>query len=78
MRVTVRLFSRAAPKTSDVYELMASACFGVPVSAVTKEERDRAKTISLGIVYGMVRVGDLLALWSLGWLVHRLLGLIAC
>lgn len=47
------LFNSAHSAENDVYRLMASLCFGVPVERVSKEERDRAKTISLGIVYGM-------------------------
>jgi len=38
----------------DIYRMMASACFGVPLEQVTEELRSRAKTISLGIIYGMV------------------------
>lgn len=37
----------------DIYRQMASVCFGKTTELVTAEDRHCAKTISLGIVYGM-------------------------
>jgi hypothetical protein len=71
------IYDPIASGSSDVYDLMASACFNMPIHQVSpplmclyhnlsfhpskvvvvkvsKEDRDKAKTISLGIVYGMV------------------------
>jgi len=45
-----RVFSTAE---GDVYDLMASSCFHIPLHQVSKQDRQKAKTISLGIVYGM-------------------------
>ena len=36
----------------DIHRQTASIVFGVPVESVTKEMRDRAKTVNFGIIYG--------------------------
>ncbi len=41
----------------DVHALTASLVFGVPVDAVTKEQRYRAKTVNFGVVYGQTAHG---------------------
>ncbi|MBY0450657.1 MAG: DNA polymerase I [Cyanobacteria bacterium] len=41
----------------DVHALTASLVFGVPVEAVTKEQRYRAKTVNFGVVYGQTAHG---------------------
>ncbi len=37
----------------DLHKLTASMMFGTPLDAVTKEERQRAKALNFGMVYGM-------------------------
>ena len=40
-------------KNSDIYKVMASKLFKKPLLQVSKEDRSKAKTLSLGIIYGM-------------------------
>lgn len=47
----IKLF--ADQQDGDIYKLLASKCFNIPVSEVSKEAREKAKTVSLGIIYGM-------------------------
>jgi DNA polymerase-1 len=44
---------RAYTQGLDVHRMTAASVFGVPESSVTSEQRDMAKTINFGIIYGM-------------------------
>jgi DNA polymerase I len=41
----------------DIHTAVASEVFGVPLEGVTKEQRNRAKTINFGIIYGVTPYG---------------------
>ena len=41
----------------DIHTSVASQVYGVPVDAVTREQRDQAKTINFGIIYGISAFG---------------------
>ncbi len=41
----------------DIHAVTASKIFNVPIEAVTKEQRRKAKTVNFGIVYGQTRYG---------------------
>lgn len=41
----------------DIHAAVAAEVFGVPIDAVTREQRDRAKTINFGIIYGISAFG---------------------
>ena len=41
----------------DIHTSVASQVFGVPIESVTREQRDRAKTINFGIIYGVSPFG---------------------
>ena len=41
----------------DIHTSVASQVYGVPVEAVTREQRDQAKTINFGIIYGISAFG---------------------
>ncbi len=41
----------------DVHATTAAKCFGVPLEAVTKDMRRKAKTVNFGIVYGQSKYG---------------------
>jgi len=42
---------------SDIHRATAAEVFGVPLNEVTKEQRQRAKTINFGLIYGMSAFG---------------------
>jgi DNA polymerase-1 len=48
---------RAFEADEDVHRTVASEVFGVPLEAVTREQRNYAKTINFGIVYGVSAYG---------------------
>ena len=58
-RQLLRFFSsssaRSGSSSGDIYVFMASLCFDKEEAVVSKEERACAKTLSLGIAYGMGR-----------------------
>lgn len=39
----------------DIYSIMAAKIIGKSLETVTKTERDSAKTVTLALLYGMVR-----------------------
>ena len=41
----------------DIHKYMASLIYKIDIEAVTKEQRQRAKSINFGIIYGMTEVG---------------------
>jgi len=41
----------------DIHAAVASEVFGVPLDQVTREQRNRAKTINFGIIYGVTAYG---------------------
>src|SRR5262249_32241580 len=41
----------------DIHTAVASQVFGMPLEAVTREQRNRAKTINFGIIYGVTPFG---------------------
>ena len=41
----------------DIHASVASQVFGVPLDAVTREQRSRAKTVNFGIIYGITPFG---------------------
>lgn len=41
----------------DIHRIVAAEVFGVPVEAVTPEQRSRAKTVNFGIIYGQTAFG---------------------
>ena len=41
----------------DIHTSVASQVYGVPVESVTREQRDQAKTINFGIIYGISAFG---------------------
>ena len=41
----------------DIHSSVASQVYGVPVEAVSREQRDQAKTINFGIIYGISAFG---------------------
>ena len=41
----------------DIHTSVASQVFDVPMEAVTREQRDKAKTINFGIIYGVSPIG---------------------
>jgi DNA polymerase-1 len=51
------LLSRAYAEGIDIHTLTASEVFGVPVEAMDKETRNRAKAVNFGIVYGISAFG---------------------
>ncbi|HEY7932050.1 MAG TPA: DNA polymerase I [Acidimicrobiales bacterium] len=48
---------RAFGGHQDVHRSIASSVFGVPVAAVTTEQREQAKAVSYGLAYGMEAFG---------------------
>jgi DNA polymerase-1 len=48
---------RAFEADEDVHKTVASEVFHVPIEAVTKEQRNQAKTINFGIIYGVSAYG---------------------
>ncbi len=44
---------RAFEADEDIHRTVASEVFGVPLEAVTREQRNSAKTINFGIIYGV-------------------------
>ncbi|HSL93584.1 MAG TPA: DNA polymerase I [Bacillota bacterium] len=52
-----RLFTEAFVKGEDIHRRTAAEVFGVPLNAVTREMRDRAKAVNFGIVYGISDYG---------------------
>lgn len=51
------LLTKAYQTGQDIHTLTASEVFGVPVEAMTKETRNRAKAVNFGIVYGISAFG---------------------
>jgi DNA polymerase-1 len=51
------LLVRAYQNNEDIHTLTASEVFGVPVEAMDKETRGRAKAVNFGIVYGISPFG---------------------
>jgi DNA polymerase-1 len=51
------LLLRAYRENVDIHTLTASEVFGVPVEAMDKETRNRAKAVNFGIVYGISPFG---------------------
>jgi DNA polymerase I len=51
------LLVRAYSNNEDIHTLTASEVFGVPVEAMDKETRGRAKAVNFGIVYGISAFG---------------------
>ena len=51
------LLTRAYRNNEDIHTLTASEVFGVPVEAMDKETRNRAKAVNFGIVYGISPFG---------------------
>ena len=51
------LLSRAYAEDIDIHTLTASEVFGVPIEAMDKETRNRAKAVNFGIVYGISPFG---------------------
>jgi len=47
----------AFEKDLDIHAAVASEVFGVPLEEVTREQRNRAKTINFGIIYGVTPYG---------------------
>jgi DNA polymerase-1 len=47
----------AFARDEDVHATVAAEVFGVPLDAVTREQRARAKTINFGIIYGVSAYG---------------------
>ncbi len=47
------LFRSSDTATNDIYLLMAASVFAKPLNQVTKTDRNRVKTVSLGIIYGI-------------------------
>jgi DNA polymerase I len=47
----------AFEKDLDIHAAVASEVFGVPLESVTREQRNRAKTINFGIIYGVTAYG---------------------
>jgi DNA polymerase-1 len=47
----------AFEKDLDIHAAVASEVFGVPLEQVTREQRNRAKTINFGIIYGVTAYG---------------------
>jgi DNA polymerase-1 len=50
-------YKEAFLKGEDIHKFTAAAVYGVPVSQVTKEMRDRAKAVNFGIIYGISGFG---------------------
>jgi DNA polymerase-1 len=48
---------RAFENDEDIHKAVAAEVFHVPISEVTRQQRDRAKTINFGIIYGITAVG---------------------
>src|SRR5205814_9618062 len=48
---------RAFAADEDIHRTVASEVFGVPLEAVTREQRNSAKTINFGIIYGVTARG---------------------
>jgi len=51
------LLMRAYAEDIDIHTLTASEVFGVPIEAMDKETRGRAKAVNFGIVYGISAFG---------------------
>jgi len=51
------LLVRAYANNEDIHALTASEVFGVPIEAMDKETRNRAKAVNFGIVYGISAFG---------------------
>jgi DNA polymerase-1 len=51
------LLKRAYAEDIDIHSLTASEVFGVPLDAMDKETRSRAKAVNFGIVYGISAFG---------------------
>jgi DNA polymerase-1 len=51
------LLKRAYAEEIDIHTLTASEVFGVPIDAMDKETRNRAKAVNFGIVYGISAFG---------------------
>jgi DNA polymerase-1 len=51
------LLMRAYAEEIDIHTLTASEVFGVPIDAMDKETRNRAKAVNFGIVYGISAFG---------------------
>jgi DNA polymerase-1 len=51
------LLMRAYAENIDIHTLTASEVFGVPIEAMDKETRGRAKAVNFGIVYGISAFG---------------------
>jgi DNA polymerase-1 len=51
------LLTRAYAEEIDIHTLTASEVFGVPIEAMDKETRGRAKAVNFGIVYGISAFG---------------------
>lgn len=47
----------AFARNLDIHAAVASQVFGVPLEEVTREQRNRAKTINFGIIYGVTPFG---------------------
>ena len=52
-----RAFKEAFLRGEDIHRFTAAAVYGVPVSEVTHEMRDRAKAVNFGIIYGISGFG---------------------
>ncbi|HBF39961.1 MAG TPA: DNA polymerase I, partial [Firmicutes bacterium] len=50
-------FKEAFLRGEDIHKFTAAAVFGVPVSEVSHEMRDRAKAVNFGIIYGISGFG---------------------
>lgn len=48
---------QAFAKGDDIHKSTAAEIFGVPINKVTNEQRQRAKTINFGLIYGMSTFG---------------------
>jgi DNA polymerase-1 len=44
-------------RDQDIHAMVAAQVFGVPLEAVTREQRNNAKTINFGIIYGITAFG---------------------
>src|SRR5213076_2396879 len=48
---------RAFEADEDIHKAVASEVFNVPLEAVSKPQRNQAKTINFGIIYGVSAMG---------------------
>jgi DNA polymerase-1 len=53
----IKTLKEAFRKGADIHAMTASEVFGVPISTMTPETRNRAKAINFGIIYGISAFG---------------------